>query len=53
MALVWRNTTSTTRCNRQQTRIGLEPSGFKEEGLTKNSLEKNNRMGTAEGWKKL
>ena len=31
MALVWRNTTSTRRCNRQ-TRIGLEPSGYKEEG---------------------
>ena len=52
MASDWPYTTQSTKCNRK-THIVLEPSGYKEEGYTKNNLEKNNRMGTAAGWEKL
>jgi hypothetical protein len=40
MALDWPYITQTTRWN-TKTCIGLEPSGHKEEGYTKNNLEKN------------
>ena len=35
----------------RKTHNGLEPSGYTEEGQTKNKVEKNKRMGTADVWK--